>query len=484
MSRLSLLSQTTANDLVVNIGDTPNDKTGDPLRDAFNKIKSSLDRAETNFIELYNTAAADVQIPSQSGNNGKYLTTNGTTLSWGTVASTDTGDITFNASTMSGPQDEILYLRALDSYGVGAGAIEIDPSYGLVLLKGLYPNQYTFTDSDWSSAVHQINGSTNRLNIQGSTNMVNWLTNNISGIEEIRVSWNGGNQRVVQTGLSYGIGGVFIGTGAVAPDTDPTTVTTITIEYYDRSQISVDAGNSTIEINGGVQSSIYVRSKNSITIDSDGNNWSFNNTGDLSVPGNITKASGNLEITAENYVVIDSTNGGQIDIGANQSGEGSGDSGPILMGHAGNTLDIQSGKIRVNSAVPTHSTGALNDVAGLVAFDASYIYYCTADYVTVGGGGGASASLVPNELGQSVNTITIAKGAPPNTNWADPQVGWTLTVNSTTVTVEEITGDVDNLYIVVSGFITLPPTGSITFTEPGGTQPDIWKRVAWSNDTW
>ncbi len=288
--------------LNINIGTTANDKTGDPLRTAFDKVNQ-------NFVELYAHVGADVQIPSQTNNGGKYLTTNGTTLSW----------------------DAISY-------------------------------------------------STNEL------------------------------------------------------------------------------------INGSY----------SVALGIDGN---------LTVPGNITKASGNLEITAENYVIIDSTNGGQIDIGANQSGEGSGDSGPILMGHAGNTLDIQSGKIRVNSAVPTHSTGALNDVAGLVAFDSSYIYYCTADYVPVGGGG-STVELVPNELGQSVNTITIAKGAPPNTNWANLQVSWTLTVNSTTVTVEEITGDADNLYVVVSGFITLPPTGSITFTEPGGTQPDIWKRVAWSSDTW
>lgn len=239
---------------------------------------------------------------------------------------------------------------------------------------------------------------------------------------------------------------------------------------------------------GSENSTIAISAKDNILITADilgetPKQWQFNTTGDLSVPGNITKTSGNLEITAENYVVIDSTNGGQIDIGANQSGEGSGDSGPILMGHAGNTLDIQSGKIRVNSAVPTHSTGALNDVVGLVAFDGSYIYYCTADYVPVEGGG-ASVSLVPGQLGQSVNSITVDKSGPSNSSWADLQVGWTLTVDSTTVTVEEVTDDLTTVYIVVSGFITLPMTGAITFTETGGVQPNIWKRISWSGDTW
>jgi hypothetical protein len=59
---------------IINIG-TPNKGNGDPLRNAFLKINQ-------NFTELYNTAGADVQIPSQINNSGKLLTTNGTTPSW------------------------------------------------------------------------------------------------------------------------------------------------------------------------------------------------------------------------------------------------------------------------------------------------------------------------------------------------------------------------------------------------------------------
>ena len=53
MSRLSLTSLNEANDLVVNTGASANDKNGDPLRTAFNKLKQSIDRAEANFVELY-----------------------------------------------------------------------------------------------------------------------------------------------------------------------------------------------------------------------------------------------------------------------------------------------------------------------------------------------------------------------------------------------------------------------------------------------
>lgn len=61
--------------LNINIGTTANDRTGDPLRTAFEKVNQ-------NFIELYATASADVQIPTQATHGGKFLTTDGTTLSW------------------------------------------------------------------------------------------------------------------------------------------------------------------------------------------------------------------------------------------------------------------------------------------------------------------------------------------------------------------------------------------------------------------
>lgn len=132
----------------------------------------------------------------------------------------------------------------------------------------------------------------------------------------------------------------------------------------------------------------------------------------------------------------------------------------------------------VKDTAPATLAGAEGDLAGTVAFDNTYIYYCTDDYVDAGGGG-TTVTLVPNELGQSVNTLTIAKGAPPNTDWAIPQVGWTLTVNSTTVTIEQIDDLGADISIIVSGFITLPPTGSVTFAEGGGVQPDIWVKQKW-----
>ena len=58
---------------LINIGTYPNDRSGDPIRTAFSKING-------NFTELYNS-----EIPTQTGNGGLYLSTDGVALHWSTV---------------------------------------------------------------------------------------------------------------------------------------------------------------------------------------------------------------------------------------------------------------------------------------------------------------------------------------------------------------------------------------------------------------
>ena len=57
----------------INVGNSVNSKTGDPIRTAFNKVNA-------NFTELYALANADVQIPAQGGHGGKVLKTTGSSL--------------------------------------------------------------------------------------------------------------------------------------------------------------------------------------------------------------------------------------------------------------------------------------------------------------------------------------------------------------------------------------------------------------------
>ena len=67
----------------INIGTAANDGTGDPLRTAFTKTNA-------NFTEIYNAGL----IPTQTGNNARYLTTDGAILSWAVPFSGSYNDLT------------------------------------------------------------------------------------------------------------------------------------------------------------------------------------------------------------------------------------------------------------------------------------------------------------------------------------------------------------------------------------------------------
>jgi len=50
------------------------------------------------------------------------------------------------------------------------------------------------------------------------------------------------------------------------------------------------------------------------------------------------------------------------------------------------TYDTDLGTVRVHdnatAGIPTHDTGAPGDVAGMVALDSNWMYYCVANYTT------------------------------------------------------------------------------------------------------
>ena len=79
---------------IINLGQVANDRTGDPLRTAFDKVNA-------NFTELYELTVDDVQIPTQAGNDGKFLRTDGTDLSWVEILTTAPTSIEYGLSNVS-----------------------------------------------------------------------------------------------------------------------------------------------------------------------------------------------------------------------------------------------------------------------------------------------------------------------------------------------------------------------------------------------
>jgi len=137
---------------IINLGQTANDRTGDPLRTAFQKVNE-------NFDELYALASADVQIPAQTNNGGKFLTTNGTTLSWSSISqdvgTANTGFVDNRIYNINGPilsNDDLVHgataRLSLPEYGDIVNPITLYNNYGnfSVLLgpNGTITNSWTF----------------------------------------------------------------------------------------------------------------------------------------------------------------------------------------------------------------------------------------------------------------------------------------------------------------------------------------------------
>lgn len=122
--------------------------------------------------------------------------------------------------------------------------------------------------------------------------------------------------------------------------------------------------------------------------------------------------------------------------------------------------------------VPASSIGAAGDKQGDLAFDGSYMYYCTQDFASET----YSSTIVVTYSGFNPD---IVKGSIPQ-----PQAGWAFVHNGTTYTlasnaVENNPGEwncelTTSISVTAGDTVTLGPVFSA----------DIWKRVAWSVDTW
>lgn len=120
---------------IINIGVAANDRSGDPIRTAFNKVNS-------NFTEIYTSINADIQIPVQTNNGGKFLTTNGSTLTWGSL--NNTGNVVFIDDSISDANGIIL--ENSDLQNATSALISIPSNTGLGILQILnLTNSIQFT---------------------------------------------------------------------------------------------------------------------------------------------------------------------------------------------------------------------------------------------------------------------------------------------------------------------------------------------------
>jgi len=427
----------------VNIGTTSNDRTGDSLRSAFNKINA-------NFTELYTELGinddADLNLGAFEFAGSVMTTTDSSAI---TIAQnlTVTNDITVGGDIVPNVTEEHnlgsstsrfkdLYLSGstIDLGGTtlsivdgvlqvgGSNVAAGDIDYSVIQNTPAIPNlgNWTFSssvlsDGSTGNAVIQSSdfagsklilrargpsdkdwifdqdghlempgtfavGGTGFVNLnndaQGDTFYGGATTDKailfLKGADYLAGSDNGGGV-TIQGGsarnggdngdviISSGNGGLS-GTGSVSIIADNAVSLIAT-------QISV-AGEFTNTLNADISGSVFADDS---TILVDGVAGKILGNVDTTT---ITNSNGNLTITADNYVLIDSDNGGQINIG---QASGIGD---VVLGNTARGTDVQLfGRLFVKGGgVPTTSIGASGDFVGIVAVDSDYLYYCTANY--------------------------------------------------------------------------------------------------------
>jgi hypothetical protein len=127
---------------------------------------------------------------------------------------------------------------------------------------------------------------------------------------------------------------------------------------------------------------------------------------------------------------------------------------------------------RFTQSAPSSSIGQIGDTVGTVAFDGSYVYYCTDSYVP------NTFTTTIASPGLSIDTIPVTKGDYPT-----PEIGWIVTIIDTDYTITAIE-DGDTSWILTANSNLTGGTGTTVTLSTGVSLPNIWRRLAWSNDTW
>lgn len=296
---------------LINVGASPNDKTGDPLRTAFGKLNTAIDNIDSNFTELYNLAGADVQIPTQTGHSGKYLTTNGTTLSWG-VINTTTNQLVNNNLTVELNSAGIItlpyssYLESTDT-NLKIGA------QGTVTIRS--NAESNLTTKEW------VYGADGSLTLPGAGTIIN-----ASGSTTTGTIYTFTNDGVSTPGIDNDTA-VYLESNADSPSIQAGWIITFA-DATQKTVISNDIGmpphaaQRMLTFSGAVtktgsevwpltvQSADYSTGTTAdLTLTPDGNtSWTFKNNGELTLPSNGTVKQNN-SWTKTKYSSI-SMNGG------------------------------------------------------------------------------------------------------------------------------------------------------------------------------
>jgi len=233
--------------------------------------------------------------------------------------------------------------------------------------------------------------------------------------------------------------------------------------------IRVDGNN--VEVGGLTNFNVEASGVVNVYTNNGAHQWQFGDDGNLTVPGDISRSDAAGLTLGANYdvkIVTDYTDN-------NRTWTFAGSTGSITFPDSTVQETAWAGGRVV--AVPGSSTGAVGDQQGDLAFDGSYIYYCTQIF------GGITYNVVHN-LAAELDANGVDNGYLVQNTYQLPEVGWKVYYNGQVTTIDQVNSSgIPGFYVVfVDSPLTIP--GQAIFAWGPASATNIWKRVAWSGDTW
>lgn len=452
-----------------------------------NKVNTSalaLVATSGNFSDLNYKPNLSDYLPSQASNSGKYLTTNGTSASWGTVTiptdianltdttsllggggGASTGNITFSDTTMTSSNGDV----KIHFSPTASPAVEFNfASNGTLTVPGIITkaNTVQLTSSGATNAAAVIasgdngrvtlrtdDGTTNKdwyFNVDGTTTFPSNILKTAKGADAfgssvgsagapLTITAGDGGSAITSWNAGDG-GNLTITAGDAGSDIGSSTWGAL------GGNLVLRGGNSSRPYHGSdvqIHSGDSVTSPGLISLHTGTNQWTFGKTGNLTVPGSlINDTSIVLSAPAVFNICTIATAG---------SGYNTGSALKATTGGSGTGMTVGIGY------------GLSNQLASVTVVDPG-TGYINGDVITVSEGTGGTFVLTKyNQLANQTNNNTIQTDLTfANTTLTLPIYGEMATdANMTLTTNLADTGNTRSWKFGADGNLTLPAGGDI-----------------------
>jgi len=212
-----------------------------------------------------------------------------------------------------------------------------------------------------------------------------------------------------------------------------------------------------------------------ITSGYEGRTWTFDTDGNLTFPREVGKI--NSSVSDGTGLQIEAELDFEVKVNDGQGGSN-------IWSFAGSDITFPDATIQTTAwsggrvvEVPSTSMGTEGDEAGDIAFSSSYLYYCIQNY-------SGPAPIGMTVLASSGTTVWVNSNQYDGDLVADftaNSTGWTY--NGVVITNVEVSNTFGPGY-QLSASTSWGVNNGITYNLQAPGVDNIWKRVAWSNDTW